>query len=298
VSETRAALLRHFGITEAARIGSGGQSIVYALDERRVLRLPRGGIFDIAGLRRQRALLEAIAGSLPFATPMIEEIAEDGTHVVERRLVGRSMLALLPTLSRDERAAAWANYLDAAAAISRVRFDALPFGQIIADPPLTAATWRGYLEASLRTFAERNRVTIEREAGNAEALLARALARLRDVPAEPPRALVHGDFFPGNVLLDARLAVGAVIDFSDFTLVGDPLYDIAGACIFPEMIAEATPEDLALLHRLARERHATEAFAFYRAYFAFFSADPALAASPYPGMYRWGVRELTRLGDD
>ena len=39
----RAALLRRFGVTEAARIGAGGEAVVYALDEARVLRVPRSG---------------------------------------------------------------------------------------------------------------------------------------------------------------------------------------------------------------------------------------------------------------
>jgi len=132
----RAALLRRFGITEAARIGAGGESIVYGLDAARVLRVPKAGTFDVAALARQRDLLDAIDGRLPFATPRIEEI--DAGHVIERRLPGRSMLALLPDLSGERRALAWANYLAAAEAVSQVAFPERDFGQVIAAPPLTA----------------------------------------------------------------------------------------------------------------------------------------------------------------
>jgi aminoglycoside phosphotransferase (APT) family kinase protein len=298
MAEMRTALLRRFGITEAARIGAGGQSIVYGLDAARVLRLPQRGGFDVAALARQRKLLEAIRGRLPFATPAILDMGEAGDWVVEARLPGRSMLAMLPSLAGEARAGAWANYLGAAAAVSRITFPDRDFGQMIAAPPLTAATWHGYLEASLRGFAARNRAAIAREAGDVDALLARGLRLLAGVAAEPPKALVHGDFFPGNVLLDGELAVSAVIDFSDFTLVGDPLYDIAGACIFPEMLAETTAEDVALLMRAERERVPAEALAFYRAYFAFFSADPTLAAPPYPGMFAWGLRDLRRMAKE
>ncbi|MBN8997317.1 MAG: aminoglycoside phosphotransferase family protein [Rhizobiales bacterium] len=289
----RAALLRRFGITEAARIGAGGESIVYGLDAARVLRVPKAGTFDVAALARQRDLLDAIDGRLPFATPRIEEI--DAGHVIERRLPGRSMLALLPDLSGERRALAWANYLAAAEAVSQVAFPERDFGQVIAAPPLTAPTWRGYLEASLMRFAERNRATIAREVGEVDVLIKKALALIDGVPRDPPRALVHGDFFPGNVLLADDLSVSAVIDFSGFTLVGDPLYDVAGACVFPEMIAETTAEDVALLASEAGKRMPPQALAFYRAYFAFFSADPTLAASPYPGMHEWGVRALRAL---
>lgn len=288
----RADLLRRFGITEAARIGAGGESIVYRLDATRVLRLPLRGAFDPGALMRQRDLLQAIEGRLPFATPAIEDIGAAGAYVIERRLPGRSMLALLPGLAGERRAAAWTSYLAAAGAVSQVVPAQRDFGQLIAEPALTAPTWHGYLEASLRRFAARNRATITREAGDGDALVARALALLDAVPSDPPKALVHGDFFPGNVLLDDDLAVSAVIDFSGFTLAGDPLYDVAGACVFPEMIAGTTGDDLALLARAARARVPAGALAFYRAYFAFFSADPAFAAPPYPGMYGWAVREL------
>jgi len=287
----RAALLRRFGVTEAARIGAGGEAVVYALDEARVLRVPRSGSFNVAAIARQSALLDMIDGRLPFATPKILEIA--ATHVIERRLPGRSMLERLTALSGERRARAWANYLAAAGAMSRVTFPERDFGQLVAEAPQTAPTWHDYLEASLRGFAKRNRATILGVAGDVEALVAGALALLDGVAKEPPHALVHGDVFPGNVLLADDLSVSAVIDFSGFTLVGDPLYDLAGACIFPEMIAEAREADVALLRSLA----GSDDFRFYRAYFAFFSADPALAASPYPLMHAWGMRELRALAD-
>jgi hypothetical protein len=89
----RDAILGRFGITEAERIGAGGQSIVYGLDAHHVLRLPQKGTFDATLFARQRALLHRIAGKLPFATPLIEEIDREGRYVVERRLPGRAMLA-------------------------------------------------------------------------------------------------------------------------------------------------------------------------------------------------------------
>ena len=67
-------------------------------------------------------------------------------------------------------------------------------------------------------------------------------------------ALVHGDFFPGNVLVnDALDRVTGVIDFGSFTLFGNTLLDVAGAFGFYQMYA---PDRAAIRERLlAKIRH-------------------------------------------
>ncbi len=295
-----ASVLRRFGLGEADRLGEGGQSIVYALGERQVLRLPRGSAFDVAEVRRQQEFLATIEGRLPFATPVIEHIDGSGSHVIERRLPGRSMAAVLPALDPAERRAAWLHFLEGAEAISGIELPDRPFGQAIAAAPMIAATWHAYLSGSLASFASRNRDTIAREIGDPPSLFAKAEALLGLVVPEPPKALVHGDYFPGNVLMTDRGDVSAVIDFSAFTVVGDPVLDLACACIFLEMNDPATPEDIAFVNRLALERHGPAIcgpFRFYRAYFAFFLADPAYADPPYPHLYAWSLANLATLRD-
>ncbi|MCW2916398.1 MAG: aminoglycoside phosphotransferase family protein [Actinomycetia bacterium] len=41
--------------------------------------------------------------------------------------------------------------------------------------------------------------------------------------------MIHGDLYPGNILMRDRAAVSGVIDFGTFTMIGDPLYDVAAA---------------------------------------------------------------------
>ena len=68
-------------------------------------------------------------------------------------------------------------------------------------------------------------------------------------PSGRQRRLAHGDYFPGNVLLDETLALTGLVDFSVFTLAGDPLYDAITAALFLEMIDEAGADDVALARR-------------------------------------------------
>ena len=171
-------------------------------------------------------------------------------------------------------------------------------GQILAPAPITAETWTGFFRASLDHWLARNGATIAEATGSVARVSANALALLAALPERPPKALAHGDYFPGNVLLDERLALTGLVDFSVFTLAGDPLYDAITAALFLEMIEEAGADDVALARHLVLARHGEAILPpgrFYRAYAAIVMADPANAAPPYPRLFAWSVANLQAL---
>jgi aminoglycoside phosphotransferase (APT) family kinase protein len=103
------------------------------------------------------------------------------------------------------------------------------------------------------------------------------------------------------VLLGPDLSVAAVIDFGPFTVVGDPVLDLAVSYLTLELIAECSADDARFVRQLVLEQHGEEiapALRFYRAYLAFSMADPANTAPPYPGLYGWAVAMLKLLGED
>jgi aminoglycoside phosphotransferase (APT) family kinase protein len=252
---------------------------------------------DPAALGRKQTFLQELAGRLPFATSEIEAIAPDGSWTIERRIPGTSLLVLLRTLHGRERETALTRYAEAVDAIGTVRFAERPYGQILAEPATIADTWHDYLRRRLDEFIAANGAAIESHRGGLDALRTTTLRLLDDVAAMPPKALIHGDYFPGNVIVD-RLHVTGLVDFSIWTVVGDPLYDVIGALIFLEMAEEAAPGDVALVRRVLRARHgdALDAPAqFYRAYFAFAMADPGNLAGPYPRLWPWALANLEAL---
>jgi len=290
-------LLAGFGIGPDALIGFGGQSRVYALDEARVLRILRRPA-DPEALRRLAGFLSQIDGRLAYRTPRIATIDPAGRFTIERRIAGQSMLSLLPKLSGEARQTALRSFAEGAEAVAAVTFPGRPFGQILAAAPLTAPTFAGYLRLALDRFVARNGATIAAAVGEVEALRAEALALLDRVPEPDAQFLVHGDYFPGNVLLDDRLAVSGLVDFSEWTVVGDPALDIAGAALFLEMIAEATEGDVAAVRAIVLARHGPAilpAARFYRAYAAFAVADPDAGGSLYPKMFPWALATLKAL---
>lgn len=281
----------------SALIAAGGESFVYALDEARVLRVLRRPQ-DPAALRRKQAFLAALDGRLPYATPVIEAVDPGGGWTVERRIPGLSLLSRLRRLEGDGRATALTRYAEAVAAIAAVTYPDRPYGEILAVPAVTAPTWHAYLEAGLDGFIAANGATIAALHGDVGALRARALDLLGGVAERPAKALVHGDYFPGNVMMDEALAVTGLVDFSSWTTVGDPVYDAVGAVLFLEMTDEARPEDVALVRRVVAARHGdgfARSLPFYRAYFAFAMADPANAGGPYPLLWPWARASLAVL---
>ncbi len=96
---------------------------------------------------------------------------------------------------------------------------------------------------------------------------------------------MHGDYFPGNVLLDDKLNVSAVLDFGTFTTCGDPTLDLAVSYLTLELIEECTADDARFVRDLIIERHGEEimpALRFYRAYLAFSMATRRTRRRPTP----------------
>jgi hypothetical protein len=291
-------ILDGFRLAPSDLIGEGSESRVYALDGERVLRILRQPAAPDQLALLQHFLVE-IDGRMPFATPRILAIANDGAYTIERRLPGLPMPALIFGAGTAAREEALRNYFTAVAAFRSVVFPDEPYGQLLAAQPITADDWIGYLRESLAHYSAINGATIADEVGDVAGLEAKALLLLSALEPHPERALVHGDYFPGNVLMDGDFRVTAVVDFGFYTVVGDPLLDVAGASIFLEM-SGSPPEDIAYVRKLLAERHGpgtAPSFAFYRAYFAFAMADPVANAGLYPGIYLWSLANLRALRD-
>jgi hypothetical protein len=296
----RAHLLASFGIDEHALIGEGLESRVYALSGDLVLRLARGRAGHSPDPRRLKAFLDGIAGHLPFATPQIVELGPKGVWRVEQRLPGGSLLERLRRVSDDRRDQVLRAYIAACEAMAGVRFDHLPYGHVLARRPVTADDWHGFLRETLPRFVSHNRLTIAHEVGDPYRLAERAADMLADVPAHPAKSLVHGDYFPGNVLVGPDLEVTALVDFGIYTLVGDPVLDLAVAYQTLEFIAETTAQDARFVRDLIVERHGeaiVPSLRFYRAWLAFSMADPVNARPPYPRMFSWAITMLRLLQD-
>jgi len=291
------AVLSRFGAREGDLLGRGSESAVYALGREQVLRVALGNPASRDLLARTREFLADLAGRLPYRTPEILEIGADGAFTVERRLPGRPMTEALRETTGAARAHLWAAYADAIAVIGTVVLPGDDYRHLLDDTPVVAPTWQAFIADNIRRSANRNAATIEREAGPVGPLLERSLAHTPRLDAAPPRVLVHGDAWPGNVMVDDAGRIVALGDFGPFTVAGDATLDAASALLPLAAMDVCTDADVGFVHDLMMERFGDRldrALPAYRAWFALTTADPAYAL-PGADFLAWSRRTLREM---
>jgi aminoglycoside phosphotransferase (APT) family kinase protein len=231
-------ILARFGLDRSALLGHGGEAWVFAIDEEKVVRILRPGAPMEEVAHRQELVDELAQAKPPFGLPEVLEVKQEGERVytIERRLCGRSVMDVLPTLSGRQRSALIESYLEAVAALGDLHLGPRGwYGELLGPDPLTASTWREYLArraaANLSTFPEFRDVDPEK------------LAELLPEPDRP--SFVHLDAFAGNVLTDGE-AITAVIDVGVTSVVGDRRLDALSAVVYlasPRITPTATARD-------------------------------------------------------
>jgi aminoglycoside phosphotransferase (APT) family kinase protein len=253
----RGSVLARYRVSAADLLGSGGEAEVYALDEHRVLRLHRHEAAEHA--RRLGELYAALdRAAVPYSLPEVLEVHGDGevSWSIERRLPGRSFDGVLPHLRGDDRAVALTAYVDGAAAFQHLGLPARwpgGCGELFTAELLRAERWGDLLAARLALQLDQARPLVEPEVPSFSAVVEAVTALAVAAPSSGP-VLVHGDWFPGNVLVDDDLQVAASIDLGWLTVVGDAGHDVASAVAFCEVRPWLRPGDTAVLIAAA-ERH-------------------------------------------
>lgn len=278
------------------RIGHGGEATVYELTGGRALRIYHG---KPHGSKEIAAFYRAIAHEkTPFALPQILEQGEDDGvfYSIDRLIPGRPLHELMPQLAGDERAQALASYTDAAFEIASLPLVRDEYGEFMRDDDsIRAATWSEYLLARMRRSLQAS-PWLHDDVPALDAVVEELTKRIRALkPAR--KALVHGDYFPGNVLMSDGLTVAGVIDFGPLTVIGDPWLDLSSAVIFLEVTRPGyTPADTEFVSERLVARVGTEildAITTYRGWYA-------IRFSPYrdddPSLYAWCVDSLNQVG--
>jgi aminoglycoside phosphotransferase len=299
--DPRARILQQYHLSPADRISAGMEAEVFAYGPQRVLKLYAGTarLDDLLTLQDFYARLDR--SRVPFGLPRIHALTQEGEYLVtvEERLPGMPMAALLPGLSSAEMERMLGRYLDALLALS-----AVPAPEALAriklfDPQgisgFAQGGWHGFLARALERKVQELDVYLRRDVS----LLDQKVDRLRAFLAQPYTGeyrLIHGDFFPGNLLVDAQGQVCGLLDFGLLTMYGDPLFDLATGWLFFDMYDELHANLRARLLGLILERLGEGVRGRLFRYGLFYSILGANTYSPQcaDGHYRWCVDNLNR----
>lgn len=293
------AILRRFGLSDQELLGSGGESRVYALDDDRVLRVFGPGATEakIDGLLRFYETLDVT--DVDFLVPDVLESGreDDLIYSIETRLPGRDLSTVFNELDHEARVRALKDLARVAGEVRKLRSCFASYGEILADNPVERDSWSEFLLDRARMSLRRSQASLVRDVPDLDPVVAEWEADVRTLVGAPQPELVHGDFFPGNVMVDNSGKLTAVIDFSPMTVRGDWRLDITGAEVFLELGGVGRREDRQIVERELNDRYGVPADVtdVYRRYYAlYFSA----VGSEDPPVYDWCVRQLTQSGSD
>jgi aminoglycoside phosphotransferase (APT) family kinase protein len=275
-----------FGVTDADLVGSGWESTIYALGKTQILRIPRPEAGSEEQVRARSAFTENLP-PLPFAVPRVREISRVDGHlyVIEDRIAGQSMAALLPGLSGERRATALRAYLAAAEAMSSAKAPDEAYGDLLLDNPRRCDRWSDYLTARVRVAGEDK--VLAAAVPDLAGIVKRFNARLEAIP-DPAKCIVHGDLWPPNFMMNDDLQVTGLIDFSFTTRIGDHIMDLAGACHFLLATKASSQADHDYLKQLILARHGAEVLDRINLYAVWFAFDFAFNHED-AGVFGWCV---------
>jgi aminoglycoside phosphotransferase (APT) family kinase protein len=301
VQQHTAEWLEYFGrrgYPDVRPLGAGVEGAIYRLGDGTVAKVwARRGVSEL--VRMQKFYADVAAGGLPFDTPVILGVEEIDASAVtfERELFGKPLQEGLSTTADgiDHRSAtAVIGILRALAEVpATAAMTALPvLGE--QDPFWSDGSFTEALSALLVRRVDRFGSLISSKVEGFDQLFARVLEMLQGL-APVPSALIHGDLFGENILVDEAGDPSAVLDFGFISTAGDPRFDAAVTAMIMDMYGPyASAATQALIARIVEELgYPIEVLILYQAAYAiatsnFFTSDGS------DGHFPWCMAQLNR----
>lgn len=282
-------ILAHFNLSEKDFLGEGTESRVYRLSEGRVLRVLKSAKPEEIALREA---FFALINRYDYSVS-VPEIFDGGDYEgipysIEKYIPGKSLNLLLPELLLEARRHALNNYVQAALSFRDAEYPELPFGEVYGTKPITADSWGDYLVKRMESVLKDMKETLMSEVPDLERVLDYFYREVKRFETVSTKTLVHGDYYPANVMVGPDNMVTGVIDFSGLTVIGDPDLDIAAAHIFLD-----TDEEKAMVQEQVEKLLGDNLWklTFYEVYYLLIFSNSAEFNAP---IYEWCLETLRR----
>ena len=301
----RQKILRFYNLEHAPLFADGAEAEVYVRDEQTLLKLYTGGEDRVARLRILRDFYAGIARS-DVPLPAIQDIRvfpdEEIIGVIETRLNGRPLEDTIDHLQGDDLERAENLYLDALFHVGTIQITEPPTQYRLFDESKASDRGRGRFEAYYALCLREKLKVVSPFFASFDArfpAMSKALVEAIETQPDAPLSIVHGDLFPGNILVNETLdCVEGVIDFGMSTLFGNSLIDVASGFGYYRMYASNRNGIRAallpkVLERLPNEEHPL--------FFQFLLANAILTSNLYTtnpdprdnGHFQWALNILS-----
>lgn len=247
LTDQHLSIVAELGFHRDQIIGMGMQALVLDADDEIVkIYLHSSPLPDLPRLQAFYASLDA--STVSYTVPSIIEIKTHASHTIvrEAKISGRSLNAdALNALDKAQVQKYITGYVDALFAVRRIKTAFLAEGELVT--PIVVGTHFGDWHNLLREHIEDKWKTdfdfLPTDVTD-WSIKSDLLQRLFSQPYTGEAALIHGDFFPGNLMVDDDLNVTALVDFGTMTTHGDALWDVITGWAFIDMYNEVENHDL------------------------------------------------------
>lgn len=225
-------LLDKFGISKSDYLGSGMEAEVYAYDDNKVVKLYN----DMSDSNKQRILKgfysKIDSSSLSYELPFIYDTFEENGILVtiEKRIEGNNLQSMLSKMNYIEQNNMMETYLNANIELKSVKVKPNLEGYTLFNDQqissLNINSWFDLLKEEIFRKQKELESYLKRDVVNYSAKV-KQLVGILSLGYEGEYSLIHGDFYPGNVMINESGKVTGLIDFGLMTMYGDNLFDIA-----------------------------------------------------------------------
>ena len=243
MNDEKLSILQQFGLTSQNQLSRGMEAEVYRYGKDRVVKL-YADINHFTHLQTLQAFYNAFNREVvSYELPQIESIAVHGNFCVsiERFLPGRRMDTVLPTLGHEELNQKMVTYLTAQMELSKLTNFSNLNRFLLFDIDRISLFDNGDWHHFILRFLEQRLITSQGYLRKDVVDFQQKLTLMKVVFSQPYQGqlqLIHGDYFPGNLLVDERGKITGLLDFGILTMLGDPLFDIATGWVFFDMYDE------------------------------------------------------------
>lgn len=230
------AVLKKFGVDTSALLGQGAHSRVFAIDSNHVIRVFAPGadwehVVSVANFYNTLDISQ-----VNFSVPVVHDVGSiDGLFFSIENRLGNNLEQSLKYFSDSQIDRALGQYVKFSGEIKDLKtFNADLFGELLHPDPIRVSSWSEFLILRVERSLEISGESLKRDVDSFDEIYSAWQKRVIQFQ-EPQKDIVHGDYYPGNVIVSDDANVTELIDFSMYTVIGDWRLDPISAVIQAEL---------------------------------------------------------------